>query len=298
MAGRFGMENRMKAETCLNLCEIGGYEGIYPVIAEAKEKMTFERIYIGSYFCDEYFLNCDYDALMRLIDRVNNKNQITLVIPVFCEKNLEKGKDFINELLQSYRDEIDEVTVNDYGMMQYMYKNYHCRTNLGRLCFKDYRDPRYLEYFENTWKPKGFTPLLKEWIETYKINSVELDITHRAVDLSENPGCIIGLHTPYTYMTTGKICEYASMRRPVQKKFRPNISCAMECMNACIQYDLEDERKWIRIGRTIYFENNCIKLSNAGEGMANTEARILYFPVNEILAKGVSKNDGDISTLE
>ena len=273
----------MKAETCVNLCEISGFCELYHVLIKVKEKMSFERIYMGSYFCDEFFLRNDYDSLIELVQGINKNIHATLVLPIFCEKNLKKGKELIDILMQKYIDVIDEVTVNDYGMLTYMRNNYNRKMNMGRLFFKDYRDPRYPEYFEDTWKPKGFHRRLKDNIERYGIHEVEVDITHKSVDLSENPGCVVGLHTPYTYMTTGKICEYASMYRPVQKKFRPNISCVRECLNAFIRYDLGDERKWVRVGRTVYFENNCFKLANSGEKSADTDARIIYFPMNEIM---------------
>ncbi|MDE7430748.1 MAG: hypothetical protein K2N34_02360, partial [Lachnospiraceae bacterium] len=239
--------------------------------------------YMGSYFCDEFFLRNDYDSLIELVQGINKNIHVTLVLPIFCEKNLKKGKELIDILMQKYIDVIDEVTVNDYGMLTYMRNNYNRKMNMGRLFFKDYRDPRYPEYFVDTWKPKGFHKRLKDNIERFGIHEVEIDITHKSVDLSENPGCVVGLHTPYTYMTTGKICEYASMYRPVQKKFRPNISCVRECLNAFIQYNLGDERTWVRVGRTVYFENNCFKLANSGEKSADTDARIIYFPMNEIM---------------
>lgn len=273
----------MKAETCVNLCEISGFSELYRVLAKIKEKMSFERIYMGSYFCDEFFLRTDYDNLIKLVQEINKNIRITLVLPIFCEKNLNSGKDLMDRLLQDYGSVVDEITVNDYGMLTYIRDNFNLKLNMGRLFFKDYRDPRYPEYFEDTWKPKGFNALLKHNIEKFGIHEIEIDITHKSVDLSENPGCVVGLHTPYTYMTTGKICEYASMYRPVQKKFRPNISCERECLNAFIRYNLDDGRTWVRVGRTIYFENNCIKLANSGDKMTDTDARIIYFPMNEII---------------
>lgn len=311
----------MKAETCLNLCEIEEFNCIHPAISSTREKITFNRIYIGSYFCDEMFIRINYDKLMSLLDKISNSYKVTLVVPIFCQKNLEKGKVTLWQLIKKYREVIDEITVNDYGMLSTVtslenqeskenrschdknrfstinhskqlkqIKLNHIKINMGRLFFKDYRDPRYETYFEKIWKPKVFTEYLKAIIEKYKINEIEIDVTHQSLDLSDSPKCIVGIHTPYTYMTTGKICEFASMYRAVQKKFRPNIDCSKECLKSVITYGMEENRKWFRIGRTVYFENNCIKLSNFDEkcessDIPSTESniRIIYFPVNELI---------------
>ncbi|MBQ3665158.1 MAG: hypothetical protein II919_03540 [Lachnospiraceae bacterium] len=301
----------MKAETCLNLCEIEEYSAIYPVISNVKEKIIFDRIYVGSYFCDELFLNTNYHHLKTLLDKISNSYKVTLVIPIFCQKNLKKGKELLIRLIETYHHMIDEITVNDYGILRWLscfnsnhseqpYTAYmkNIKINMGRLFFKDYRDPRYEKYFERNWKPKSFTEYLETSIQEYQINEIEIDVTHMLIDLSEVPDCIIGIHTPYTYMTTGKICEFASMFQPVQKKLRPNIDCSKECLKSVIEYEVDQERKWFRIGRTIYFENNCIKISNYDDSIKNDEqnmteisVRLIYFPINELISYIKGENE-------
>lgn len=291
----------MKAETCLNLCEIEEFECIYPVVSGVKEKIKFTRIYIGSYFCDELFLKIDYNNVRNLLDKISNTYKVTLVIPIFCQGNLKKGKEVVHYLIEYYHDIIDEITVNDYGSLSMIHQFYNAdkqnnrlKINMGRLFFKDYREPRYEEYFERNWKPKSFSFILKSTIEKYNINEIEIDVTHKSINLSESPNCIIGLHTPYTYMTTGKICEFASMYRLVQKKFRPNADCSKECLKSVLEYDVDDNRKWFRVGRTIYFENNSIRISNFDENTKDTikdnkqdltesNIRLIYFPLNELV---------------
>ena len=167
-----------------------------------------------------------------------------------------------------------------------LYLRNHIKINMGRLFFKDYREPRYEEYFQTEWRPKFFTNSLKELIREQNIHEIEIDVTHKSINLSEHPDCTLGIHTPYTYMTTGKICEYASEFQKVQKKFRPNIDCGRECLRAVIEYGMEDNRKWYRLGRTVYFENNCIRLSHSHENHETdekTKIRMIYFPLNELV---------------
>lgn len=61
---------------------------------------------------------------------------MTLVIPVFSEKDLEKGKKLLTELMDTYGDLIDEITVNDIGMLAYVKKLFDKKINLGRLFLK------------------------------------------------------------------------------------------------------------------------------------------------------------------
>ncbi len=220
----------IETETCLNLCEIADFPKLKTVISKVKDNYKINRIYIGSYFCDLYFLNCNYGQIINMNNEIfSDENKITLVVPVATEKNLEKVKCRIVNLIKEYMDIIDEITVNDYGMLEYLYGITDIKLNMGRIFFKDYRDPRYSEYFEKDWTPKYNNEYLRKIIERYKINEIEIDVTHKSIRINDICGIITGLHTPFTYMTTGKICEYASMYKGTTKKFRPGIECAREC---------------------------------------------------------------------
>lgn len=278
--------NIYETQTCLNLCEICDFPNIEAVISRLKDNYVINRIYIGSYFCDNYFLKCNYDKIIKLIySSFDKKCKITLVIPVPTERTLNEMKKQLN-IIRNFSDYIDEITVNDYGMLVYISEYFNSnpdiqiKINMGRIFFKDYRDPRYSDYFNTEWKPKYDTLFLKNLIAEYKINSIEIDVTHKAMIIPNINNVIIGMHTPYTYMTTGKICEYASQYREITKKFRPCILCSKECNDSYIEYKIEDNRKWLRIGKTLFFENNCFKLS--GEN-SNIKERLIYFPVNEVI---------------
>ena len=166
----------INTKTCLNLCEIINFSFIEKIIDNVKNNYTIERIYIGSYFCSSFFLNSNYDNIFKIINNNFINPKITLVIPVFTEKYLIKGKDKIDELANSK--EIDEITVNDYGMLEYINEKYNIKINMGRIFFKDYRDPRYEEYFNRDWTPK--------------YNTSYLNIINRLSDCK-----IVGLHKFY-----------------------------------------------------------------------------------------------------
>lgn len=282
----------IKKEFSINLCELVKQLNTYDVSmdelikgCEREQKLApVTRIYFGSYFCSHYFLHMTQEEYEKLIVYATNHGiKLTLVLPIFTEKSLTKAKRRIESLCRYFSTIIDEVTVNDYGMLNYIHSVYSVKINLGRLFMKDYRDPRYDEYFSGPFKPRGFTSFLKEIVNTYKIHMIEFDPTHESIDFSEKPEkVLIGLHSPYCYMTTGQICEYSSVNKEIEQKFRPNTECTLECVSHHIEYELEEmngERKFIRFGRTIYFENNNCKVTGL------TSMRVIYFPLDREAAR-------------
>lgn len=274
----------MNQLNCLNLCDIIHhlYEStpdLGKIIDKATEVAGFEkceRIYIGSYFCSQYFLHQSKEILEQLKALCEKeKMPISLVIPTFSQKDLEKGKHKIEQIKKELEPLIDEIVVNDYGMLKYIKDTYETPIYLGRLFAKDYRDPRYEEYFSQVLKPKIFNDYMLELMNCFDIKGLELDPTHMGVDLREAPkDLVIGMHSPYCYMTTGHICEYAALDKPIEKKFRPNHPCTHECTSHVIKYDLEDQREWLRLGKTIYFENReCTTYEIE-------DIRNIYFPID------------------
>lgn len=262
----------MEKKSCLNFCEI--LENIMSVAPEVETVIQkvmelagyteCERIYVGSNFCSQYVLNLStklIDKVIKVVDDMGIK--VTLVIPMFTEKDLLRGKDKIEEFSSYFHKEIDEITVNDYGMLEYIHKKYQgIPINLGRLMFKDYRDPRYDEYYRRSSKPKYFTKRLNQICEQYQVTGLELDITHEQLDLSDAPSEIkIAIHVPYSYMTVGMVCEFASIPYEITEKFRPNLPCHKECLRNRISYQMLEDRKYLKIGRTVYFDHKDGKVS-------------------------------------
>lgn len=254
----------MKKQLCLNFCEIlenilSNATDVEAAIKNAMELADYakcDRIYVGSYFCSQYVLNTSMDLMKKLLSTTNRMGiPVTLVLPMFTEKDLLRGKEMINVFSSYFQKGIDEVTVNDYGMLEYIHQNYKILLNIGRLLFKDYRDPRHEEYYNNISKPKFFSDQFLSICRDYKINSLELDITHKELDLTDAPNDItISVHVPYTYMTVGMVCEFASIPYEISDKFRPNLPCKKECLKNRLVSNVLEDRIYLKIGRTIYFE--------------------------------------------
>lgn len=276
----------MRIIQCLNFCGILEHlitkePDMKQMIESVSKKYTqdeIRRIYIGSSFCSQYFLRMQLNHLLELKRIcIQNEIQITLVLPVFTEHVLEPGKQKISTIMSQLEQVIDEVTVNDYGMLVYIHQTYKKKINLGRLFMKDYRDPRYEEYFSQVLSPKIFTSYLSRLVLDYQIRGLEFDKTHESIRFP-NDGrwseLTIAIHTPYCYMTTGQICEYGSIGKELNEKFRPGRECSGECSSHLIRYNLGDGRNWLRVGRTIFFSNPDCKIIGL-----NT-IREIYFPVS------------------
>lgn len=276
----------MEDINCLNFCEIlnviydkdSTYEIVIDKIMTAKGLKHCQRIYFGSSFCSQYFLHLRNEEVESLILLCNKRNmKLTLVIPTFTEKDLEKGKKKINSYSKYFDNIIDEITVNDYGMLKYISNTYEININMGRLFMKDYRDPRHEDYFVRVYKPKIFTEYNNSMVKEYGVSGFEFDLTHEVVDFSNKPeNIIIGVHYPYSYMTVGHICELASINKDISKKYRPNAGCKKECQNNRIKYEFDDDREWFKYGRTIYFNNSDCSIQG------NQKLRKIFFPISEV----------------
>ncbi len=281
---------------CLNLAEVmnGIYEKDGTLLIAFKDILKesgytrFSRIYIGSSFCTPYFLHLN-EALIKALCLLCEKERIkyTLVVPMFTQRYLEQGKQLIQKIVELSNGYLDEITVNDYGMMEYIHSNYKQRINLGRLFAKDYREKRYGIYFSMTIKPKIFNSIMKEFVRRYQIYGLELDLTSQKIDLEEAfENLVVGFHYPYCYQTVGNICEIGSTNLPLEQKFRANHKCEMECEHQIIHYEAAEGGHYIKHGRAVFFENKDCEIIHGNE------IRLIYAP------KYMEESYGHISTLK
>ena len=273
---------------CLNLCEIfidGGMrrrnlDRLLQWFTDGRGGI--DRIYLGSSFCSQYFLG--FRGYERLIDRCKQQGiPITLVLPVFSEKDLLAGKEKAERILDCASGVIDEITVNDVGMLRWVTGHMAgIRVNLGRLFFKDPRDCRVLAYYHIPGAPFLLDNLDDDFWKQFDISGIELDAVKETIDLSgiSRDALSIGLHVPYCYMTTGNICKFASIHKRIEQKFRPNAACAMECHGIFDTYSghipqTNCDPTIYRYGRTLYYR------VDPTERLENEATRLIYFPIDE-----------------
>lgn len=262
---------------CINLCEIL-YNGIglssFLDSLISSHGGEVGRIYIGSSFCSQYFLK--FNGFLDVLEYAKaRKIPVTLTVPVFSQKDIGKAKKRIYMFLEN--DSINEVTVNDIGMLRFLQEEGR-NVNLGRLFFRDPRDGRLPQVCERETRPFLLSHLKNGVYADVPFYGIELDPVSSVIDVSgfDMQAHPVALHGPYCYMTTGNICKYASIHYPPEMKFRPNLPCYMECTNvvdyACGKKG--DGCRLSRFGRAVYFRKDAAL--NGTE-----EYRSVYFPIDE-----------------
>ena len=286
------------AAFCLNLCETANRAVIKEeylqriiecVVLNNNIQEPLERIYAGSSFCSQYFLHINF--WKHLIKRCEENGwKMTLTLPVFSQKDLQIAKNRLDEILAQGKEIIDEITVNDVGMLRYVSQNCEQKINLGRLFFKDSRDVRVRPYDVGEMTPTLLASEDNMIMAENNIHAIELDMMSRYINLTD---CDLGeaklcVHGPFCYMSTGNICKFASIHKDMEQKFRPNLNCNMECAGIYEHYKARFGEKNVdilRYGRTIYFYNNESRI------IGKKIDRKIYFPVreiNEVMKGGVS----------
>ncbi len=207
-----------------------------------------ESIYCGSYFCDRYFVNIPHTYWMNIASLAKQNNvKIVLVVPIPGQSLLDAVKIQVQELIDQYP--IAEIVVNDYSLFAWL-SNLNISQALwyGRLLSKDIRDPRY------NLKPtqiKLHARASQEGVWGYHPYGVEADLTEPVVSISNLQTCRLALHTPLAYLTTGRICEFASIGTELRQKFRPGMVCQMQCVSNYITYRCNDV-EYFKLGRAVY----------------------------------------------
>ena len=269
-------------KTVLNLSDIAitlfEQKNVERTIHELKaKKKDFDEIYIGSYFCEKYFLHITEDILAEIKNFCKlNGVKVSLVIPMSSEKDLQNVKDRIDFIMRSFSFNIFSFVVNDFGMLEYISQKYDCPIVLGRLLFKQSRDSRYDTFRDEIPAYEVCSSHFHELIKEYPIKAIELDDVRADTVLANNFGYEIYVHSPVVYMSTGMVCEYASAGLANTKKFRPNNACAHQCTKYCTGYIGANNKQFYKIGRTIYYPGDP-KAANA-----HGVDKEIYFPFESV----------------
>lgn len=266
----------MKKEMSLNLCELLGvllkeYGSVKDIIksSEMNVKSTFTRIYVGSYFCETYFLHSVVTTIEELEQyALDNNIKITLVIPIFTQSHLQKGWQIIDNILSKIS-LIDEVVVNDYGTLNLISSSYSTRIIIGRLLRKKARDYRYPEYEES--KENVDTKVIYQ--KHSKVMGAEIDIASQIIDFGDFDSCYLPcIHIPFTYLTCGQLCDFAALDLDVFQKFNGNGGCNLNCNDLFYAYRTETGHDLYRIGKAVYYEAPQYEIFDTNK------VRFVYFP--------------------
>ena len=263
---------------CINLCEAVGYadedwRALNQIIKDTRNKAginKYDRIYVGSYVCENYFLGLTdkfHEAISELCWRYDIS--ATLVVPIFGQAFLERGEKRLDSLMEHYGSVYDELIVNDVAMYFHASELYDIRIGLGRLMSKQQRDARVRELMRRTEVPALSSEQI-ECLQDTRINKmtplVELDPVCAALDAKQlkekEPDLELALHAPLCLATTGRNCGPASATEPEDSKFRLGQGCTHHCLRMRQGCKTKEGVNYVKHGRAYYFTNTSCELQN------------------------------------
>lgn len=268
-------DTRMGVTYGLNVCETAeGYltrfagdpHAMIAALTAEAGMPSCQRLYVGSNFCVQRFLGIPSWFFTRMGELCATYDmRMTLAVPTPTQATLDLVKGRVSSLIGMAGEALDEITVNDVGMLEYVSRSSDKAINIGRLLNRGHRDPRYLDLREQCVCPEALT---FDWeavrVRYPSVRGIELDPTASVVDVSACPhGLVVGLHVPYCYISTSHICEYAARDKLSQEKFRAEAACASECLECHTHYWDEAGVHFMKVGKTVYYPNNEVALAGA-----------------------------------
>ena len=204
---------------CVNLCEttsphmsLHNLEAILHATCLQAGFPYCERVYAGSYFCENYFLGLtdSYHEALRQISQRYDMNA-TLVVPIAGQAFIDRVQARVADVLERFGDVYDEIVVNDVGLFFDLSRwfagegafptngprtwfsddpRFCPRIGLGRLLSKNMRDARYPNVFEGTVQPRLSAEAqaclqIQMQNNPYTAPLLEVDPTHTVVDVSD-----------------------------------------------------------------------------------------------------------------
>lgn len=202
-------------------------------------------VYVGSYFCDQYFCQTPNKVWQMCFQRIKDHGaSAVLVIPTPSQQRLAVIKQRIACLMEKYGDQIQEIVVNDPGMMSWITSTYPEKALwLGRIMDKELRDPRYdlPQIHKKLW----------EQADDERFVGVEMDLFRLNPDLIPELGCRLGIHTSLVYLTMGRICEFSAIGFPTAEKFQLYRPCRRQCVSNW-QWEEQGDHVFLKHGRAVY----------------------------------------------
>lgn len=250
----------------LGLTDALGAHNVRHAIDDLLASGRYERVYLGSYFCGRYFAQQPLGVFTQVLAACENAGlPVTLVVPIPSERELDGVLGRVEALLAGYGRVIDELTCNGLGMLAWCTEHGGGRRlNADRLLSRDVREPGFVRL---VGRPSLLTRNRAQAFPGCRVDGYEFDPVHEALDLSGAPAdATCALHVDWCYASTGKICEFASVGAPPERKFRPGAPCAFSCLHYTMEHRARDEAPvYFKHGRTVYYRQpdaRCVGVSS------------------------------------
>lgn len=213
-------------------------------------------LYVGSYFCDRYFCTTPgkvWNAAFALAREC--REGAVLVIPTPSQAYLAQVKALTLQLASKYADVLHEIVLNDYAMLQWAQETLPALPRwCGRTMSKDLRDPRYSLPSQEV---KLLEAAEKGELWNLQVIGVEADLV-TAPAIFRNRQMILAVHLPLAYVTTGRLCEFGSIGKPLHEKFRLSSNCKRQCTDNWLTYE-NHGFSFLKYGRAVFTSNEHIE---------------------------------------
>jgi hypothetical protein len=202
------------------------------------------RIYFGNEFCQNLMPSLEQVKLGKgVVDSAGLA--FTLVTPYVTDSGLKRLMT-IFDYLESAGGKT-EVVVNDFGVLSRICERYgNLKPVAGRLLNKNERDPRFAKQFPfhiregqiKSLQQCGFTlPHFSKFLVSMGVERVELDVMPQGMKTSFLEGPFAAsMYYPWTFLTTGRVCEIGSLNRADTAKFLLDSGCGCECRRYYVQW--------------------------------------------------------------
>lgn len=291
--------NKSARETAVCIADLMSYASSYGIGVPQLVEQTCRplrisgasRLYVGSYFCSQYFLGQLCGAWHQAFTYCRRERiPATLVVPVFSRLEFEVAKRMLDVLISDYGDVIDEITVNDARMIGWCSRRYGKRLHAGRLMSKDPAAPRYPDLSPRVHEVRLPAALRKACSEGL-VSGFELDPAHEAVDVAAImrllPVCTVAVHGPYCHLATASMCKIAKHRAPDASDGRFGDaacgSCALECASCFSESPLADGTALMSWGRSLLFSNEGCRVEGCDDAL-----RTVVTPFDVVLSYDVN----------
>lgn len=194
------------------------------------------RIYFGSEFCQRLIPSLEH--VREAIDEAIGRNlKFTLVTPYVTNAGIKKLEPLF-KYLNDLNDRETEVVVNDPGTIEMITEYKNITPVLGRLKDPMKRMARFVHQMPefNAAQQEAISSsditigVYREYLRGKGISRVEMDMVPQGIKINfKMLRMKASFYYPWTYITTGRICEMGSLNQEDAEKFTVYNPCQKEC---------------------------------------------------------------------
>lgn len=236
-------------------------------------------IYYGSEFCA--YRNPSIKEWKKVADLcLRYEKTLVMLIPPMNVQSEKTIMDLIHKISLQYCLLKIEIVVNDFGVLEQLNCSNvrgHISIRLGRVLDKTFHDSRVSDREMSNIFSKSKIRWHEDlrWLSTmtaqvlgrYPVTGIDMDIPSVAsmcMSKRHDERYSVGIFVPYSYCTTGGLCQMQNIGMPSERKFDiQHLSCAQSCRQyyeilrkkCAAPMDIYEDTESIsyRLGNTIFY---------------------------------------------